>query len=185
MQTRFRICFFFISIGILTGACAPTQTRPPLSTPEIAPSGIIKSQEADLFYKVIGSGTPIFVLHGGPGMDHKYFLPHLENLGNTFQFIFFDQRICGKSSWDLDSTSINMSSFVKDIEAVRKHFQLEKINLLGHSWGGLLAMWYATQQLPLLPSKKFRNIFKDHTSAFLKTPDTSPLSRVKQLLKKV
>ena len=106
-------------------------------------SGLIEINDSQLFVKSIGEGEPIIVLHGGPGMEHGYFLPHLEMLADKYQLIFYDQRACGRSSFEVDSTSMSMTGFVADIEGIRNHFGLEKINLMGHSWGGLLAMWYA------------------------------------------
>ena len=109
----------------------------------IASEGFIALPQTQLYYQTAGKGEPIIILHGGPGMDHSYLLPQMEILKKDHQLIFFDQRTCGKSSFEMDSSLISMAQFVEDIEAVRKHFQLEKVNLMGHSWGGLLAMWYA------------------------------------------
>lgn len=106
-------------------------------------SGTIEHQGASIYYRSIGKGEPILLLHGGPGMDHSYFLPHMDELADTYQLIYFDQRAAGKSSYDLDSSQMSMEIMVEDIEAIRQHFSLDKINLMGHSWGGLLAMWYA------------------------------------------
>ncbi|MEM6801476.1 MAG: alpha/beta fold hydrolase [Bacteroidota bacterium] len=108
-------------------------------------TGYLEHAGAQLFYKSIGTGEALIFLHGGPGMSHDYFLPHMEMLAEQFQLIFFDQRAAGKSSFALDSTNMSMDQMVDDIEAIRKYFNLEKINLLGHSWGGLLAMWYANR----------------------------------------
>ena len=81
------------------------------------------------------SKEPLVIVHGGPVMDHSYLLPHLLTLAEDYQLIFYDQRACGRSSLAVDSASMNLDGFVEDIE-------LEKINLLGHSWGGLLATKY-------------------------------------------
>ncbi len=96
-----------------------------------------------LYYKIIGRGEPIVVLHGGPGMDHSYFLPHMERLAKNYKLIFFDQRASGRSSAPKDSSGITLENFVADIEGIRTAFGLEKMNLMAHSWGGLLAMQYA------------------------------------------
>jgi len=131
------------SLLILSFSCnIPSQDQAIPSN--LSKTGYISNNGAEIYYKTIGSGIPIVVLHGGPGMEHTYFLPHLNQFTDTYQFIFFDQRISGKSSWLVDSSLISMEAFTSDIEAIRKHFNLKKINLLGHSWGGLLAMWYAT-----------------------------------------
>ncbi len=110
--------------------------------PEVT-TGFIDTKGATLFFKTMGTGDPIVVLHGGPGFDHRQFLPYIWELAEGHQVILYDQRGTGLSESAVDSASINIDTFVADIEAVRNHFGLDRINLLGHSWGGILAMYYA------------------------------------------
>ena len=111
--------------------------------PKLAPEGMLTVNGVDLFYKKMGGGEPLIVLHGGPGLDHSYFLPQLGDLANEFQLIFYDQRLSGKSQADIDTNAISLENFIQDIEGIRTSLGLNKINLLGHSWGGFLAMHYA------------------------------------------
>ncbi|MCP4547517.1 MAG: alpha/beta fold hydrolase [bacterium] len=111
----------------------------------IPTDGYVEVDGARLYYKAIGSGEPIVVLHGGPGFDHQTFLPDLELLAEHNRVIFYDQRGSGLSEGPVDSVSITIENFIADIEAIRKHFNIEKLNLLGHSWGGILAMHYAVE----------------------------------------
>lgn len=104
---------------------------------------LVSINGTELFCKVMGVGEPIVIIHGGPGLNHQYFLPHLETLAEDYTLVFYDQRASGRSSADLDSSGISLDLFLSDIEEIRKHFKIEKMNLLGHSWGGLLAMNYA------------------------------------------
>ncbi|MCH8954026.1 alpha/beta fold hydrolase [candidate division KSB1 bacterium] len=104
--------------------------------------GLREINGTQLYTKVMGEGEPIVILHGGPGMDHTYFLPQMAELAETHKLIFFDQRVSGRSSLDVDSSAITMRHFIDDIEEIRKTFNLGKMNLMGHSWGGLLAMFY-------------------------------------------
>jgi proline iminopeptidase len=99
----------------------------------------------ELYYKTIGEGTPIVILHGGPGLDHSYFLPQMAQLARHYKLIFFDQRASGRSSNLVDTSAITMTNFVEDVEGIRKAFKLKKMNLFGHSWGGLVAMFYAVK----------------------------------------
>ena len=94
-----------------------------------------------LYYKIIGTGEPILIVHGGPGMDHSYFLPQMSVLAKHYRLIFFDQRDHGRSLTP-DSAGMRMDLFIEDIEALRKEFNLGTMNLMGHSWGGLVAAWY-------------------------------------------
>ncbi|GHE59928.1 alpha/beta fold hydrolase [Roseivirga thermotolerans] len=98
---------------------------------------------SDVYYKTMGSGDPLLVIHGGPVLDHSYFLPHLEELAKDYRLIFYDQRACGKSSLSIDSATMNLNGFVDDIEQIRTKLGHEKLHIMGHSWGGLLAMKYA------------------------------------------
>ena len=96
-----------------------------------------------IFCKSIGTGIPLVILHGGPGLDHSYLLPQMEKLADTYELIFFDQRGCGKSSIRLDSSAMTLDALIEDIDRVRDAYNLNTMNLMGHSWGGLLAMFYA------------------------------------------
>ena len=98
-----------------------------------------------LYVREIGSGTPIVVLHGGPDFNHNYLLPELDDLANTFRLIYYDQRGRGKSSANVSADDVTIESEVDDLERLREHFGLDELSLLGHSWGGLLAMEYATR----------------------------------------
>jgi len=105
--------------------------------------GLRKINGTKLYIKTMGHGEPIVLVHGGPGLNHSYFLPQFKELAKHYKLIFYDQRGCGKSSANVDTNSITMENFVKDLEGIRKVFGLKKMNLLGHSWGALVAMKYA------------------------------------------
>lgn len=98
-----------------------------------------------LYYRMIGEGVPVVMVHGGPGLDHTYFLPQMTRVGSGYKLIFYDQRATGRSSLDVDTNSMTMDNFVEDLEGMRKALKLDKMNLMGHSWGGLVAMFYAVK----------------------------------------
>jgi proline iminopeptidase len=97
----------------------------------------------ELYYKIMGSGEPIMIVHGGPVLEHGYLFPFLKPLAQDYQLIFFDQRLSGRSSADVDSSEVRLDEFVDDIESLRDSLNLDSIHLMAHSWGGLLAMKYA------------------------------------------
>lgn len=105
--------------------------------------GLAEVNGTELYYKIIGEGEPIVILHGGPGMDHNHLFASVGKLSSDLQVIFYDQRGTGNSSGEIDSAKINTATFVEDLEAIRKVFDLGKMNLMGMSWGGMLAMQYA------------------------------------------
>jgi proline iminopeptidase len=98
---------------------------------------------AKLFCRTFGKGAPILVIHGGPGLTQNYLLPQMAKLAQNNRVIFYDQRACGRSIGEPDIASINLKTYLEDIEAIRKHFGLKKMIVLGHSWGGFLGFQYA------------------------------------------
>jgi len=101
------------------------------------------------WYQVVGelpatSGKlPLLVLHGGPGFPHDYLedLSRLVDDGRTV--VFYDQIGCGKSDHPDDSALWVIDTFVEEVAAVRDALGLDQVHLLGHSWGGWLALEYA------------------------------------------
>ena len=103
--------------------------------------GVREINGTKLFVKVFGSGEPLLVVHGGPGLNHTYFLPHLESLSKNYTIILYDGRACGRSA--IPSTdSLGLKFLVDDIDAIRKELGYEKINILGHSWGAIPVVRY-------------------------------------------
>src|SRR5690606_4584656 len=95
-----------------------------------------------LFINIIGYGEPIIFLHGGPGSEHRFFLPHILPLAKHFQLILYDQRGCGSSD-PLPGNNYSIEEEINTLESLRKELQLEKINIFGESWGSMLALSYA------------------------------------------
>jgi len=148
----------FLLLAALT-ACSPvapspstaitTVTASPASTAAPAPSptpvtGLQAVNGTQLYYAVIGQGAPLFVLHGSSG-SHRYFLPYLEPLSNGFQLVFYDQRGTGLSDGHIDLAALTIGQFVEDLEALRVSLGFEKISLMGHSRGALIALAYAAK----------------------------------------
>src|SRR5215207_8147541 len=101
---------------------------------------------AALYYYVYGNGEPLILLSGGPGgtghhMDHM-----INDLHKHYQIILFDQRGTGRS-WTkpFDSTTINLPQAVEDLDLLRKKLRVSKLNLLGRSWGSILAAAYISK----------------------------------------
>jgi proline iminopeptidase len=107
--------------------------------------GYVRTDRAQLYYRTVGEGWPIIVLHGGPDFDHHYLLPEMDRLGDSFRLIYYDQRGRGRSAGALETNEVSIASEMEDLESVRRHFGLGSAAVLGHSWGGVLAMEYATR----------------------------------------
>ena len=107
--------------------------------------GFVEGAGARIYFKTMGRGVPLLLLHGGPGADHSDFLPALEPLARRHQLVLIDERGSGRSQRLGDPASYTLALMVKDIECLRKHLQLEEWLVLGHSFGGILAQAYAVR----------------------------------------
>jgi proline iminopeptidase len=83
------------------------------------------------------------VMHGGLGLDHTYFRPWLDTLGNQSQIIYYDHRGNGRSARPENFDDITHGIWTSDADALRERLGFEKIILFGHSYGGYLAQEYA------------------------------------------
>lgn len=110
---------------------------------QAARQGMLSLEDASLFYEIVGTGEPIVVVHGGPGLDHEYLQPGLDALGTRNTLIYYDQRGTGRSSAPMDESAISFDVFVDDIDALREALGYERVSVLGHSFGSLIALEYA------------------------------------------
>ncbi len=110
-----------------------------------AQEGYFPAPGAQLYFRAIGDGTPLVILHGGPDFSHSYLLPELDRLSIRFRLLYYDQRGRGRSSGAIAPEDVTIESEVDDIDRLRDYFGFGSIALLGHSWGVLLALEYATR----------------------------------------
>jgi len=141
--------------------------------------GVMSLEDARIAYEVLGAGDPIFVVHGGPGLDHAYLRPGLDALGSHAEVVYWDQRGTGDSEAMLDSTTISWDAFLGDMDRLRQMLGYERVAVLGHSFGGLLALDYArrypehTRAVILLNSTEPGRRWADETRAALRNARTS------------
>jgi proline iminopeptidase len=140
-----RTSVLLLVLLMIAALSAAACRSPDVSTSKaITPAeGLKDINGTQLYYKAMGKGEPLFVLHGGPGGSHRYFLPHMEQLADQYQLVFYDQRGTGLSNGRLDLKAISIDQFVEDLEALRVAFGFDKISLIGHSWGAVIALFYA------------------------------------------
>ena len=107
--------------------------------------GYISFKGYKIFYRIFGKASsqkhPLLILHGGPGSMHNYLLG-LSGLAGERQIIFYDQLGCGKSDIPTDKSIYHIPLFVEELATIRKALKLSKVHILGHSWGGMLAIEY-------------------------------------------
>lgn len=96
-----------------------------------------------IWYRVSGAGggTPLILLHGGPGLSSFYLKP-FERLGDDRPVVRYDQLGSGKSDPLADTTRYTIDHFVRELEALRAHLGYPRVHLLGHSWGTIVAVEY-------------------------------------------
>lgn len=126
--------------GILIGTLST-------GTPAAAAEGFVPIEQGRLYYVDEGSkgSVPLIVINGGPGFSHTYMTasPVWADLAKNRRVILYDQRGTGKSSSSLPSARNTLELQAHDLEALRKHLEAEKIDIIGHSFGGLVGMRYA------------------------------------------
>jgi proline iminopeptidase len=112
-------------------------------------TGLIETPDVDLSYESYGSSgvaVPVIVANGGPGLSHVYMIQNdvWKRLSKRRQIVFYDQRGTGKSSRLTAGAAQDLDAQVVDLDAVRAKFGFEKFALVGDSYGGILAMAYAS-----------------------------------------
>ena len=133
--------FLALSVWLpFANARLSAQSVPPVYSQQ---EGFVDAHGVLIYYLALGNGSPLVVVHGGPGADHTYFLPYLLPLARTHRLIFIDERGSGRSQRLQDTSLYTVENMVEDVEDVRVALNLGKISLLGHSYGGVLAQAYA------------------------------------------
>ncbi|MBE9389824.1 proline iminopeptidase [Vagococcus salmoninarum] len=104
------------------------------------------------YYRIIGDLSspkiPLLLLHGGPGSSHNYFelLDSLAAEGRPL--IMYDQLGCGLSATDSRPDLWHADTWLNELIALRQHLDLDKLHLLGQSWGGMMAIQYLCDYQP-------------------------------------
>ena len=88
-----------------------------------------------------GSGTPVVLLHGGPGAA-SYYLKPLETLGDERPVVRYDQLGAGHSDQATDTSRFTIAHYVAELDSLRSALGIEKMHVLGHSWGSILGFEY-------------------------------------------
>ena len=117
------------------------------------------NDEISLYYFTKGKGEKVLVIHGGPGYPFNQAWKGLDNLTSNYEFYYYHQRGCGKSTRPFDkfessnfyknskflNKKLGLPAQIADIEQIRRKLGQDKITLIGHSFGGFLATLYAIE----------------------------------------
>ena len=114
--------------------------------------GHIPFRDFNTWFRIVGDGEepgklPLLTLHGGPGAPHDY-LDSLEAMASTGRrVIFYDQLGCGNSGLPQPAPDLwTISLYLEEVDTVRRFLGLDRVHVLGQSWGGMLGMEYALTQ---------------------------------------
>jgi proline iminopeptidase len=137
----------------LLAACAKEESKPAAAPPAgsattasaaLGPGeGWLQVRGGRIWYRVsgTGNGTPMVLLHGGPGAG-SYYLKPFEEIGDDRPVVRYDQLGAGKSDRLTDTTLMTIPRFVEELDSLRRALKIEKWFLNGQSWGTVLALEY-------------------------------------------
>ena len=134
-------------LALVLAACSDAPKSSPARGPALsglqAKEGYLAVPDGRVWYRITGTGTkaPVILLHGGPGYS-SFYLKALDSLGLDRPTIRYDQLGAGKSSRVTDTLLITIPHFVAELDSVRRALGANRVYLLGHSWGTILAVEY-------------------------------------------
>jgi proline iminopeptidase len=155
--------------------------------------GAVARGSFTLHYKTVGAGRPLVLLSGGPGFDVDYLMPLAQELSRSYQCILLEQRGTGRSQPSaLTPENINVAAMVEDVEALRDSVKVDRLVVLGHSWGGILGMAYAAahpdhvESLVLVASggmdSSFAPVFLDNIVVRATTNERQKMRQIEEAL---
>ncbi len=114
-----------------------------------------KIRDTEIYFDIEGLGLVVegnslrerpvaFIIHGGPGADHTSYKPTFSHLTKTLQLVYFDHRGQGRSARG-DKATYTLDNNVEDMEGLRQYLGLDKIVVIGTSYGGMVALSYAVR----------------------------------------
>jgi pimeloyl-ACP methyl ester carboxylesterase len=146
MRNRFLTFLVVGSLIFLLLACSKGTSMTPKES--AVQEMNVQTPEVTLYVRVAGnlqSGNVLIAINGGPGLSSHYMLGLEDLASENFAVVTYDQRGVSRSSAPpMEPSNYTLAKYVDDLEAVRKAVGGEKVHLFGHSWGGLVAMHYAT-----------------------------------------
>jgi proline iminopeptidase len=144
-----RLCevISLLKLSHFVALLAVAVTLPAQSVPHV--SGVVHTEAVDIGYESFGAQSgalSVIAVNGGPGLSHAYMMMNdmWQQIALHRMVVFYDQRGTGASQHVQKGASQDMDAQVADLEAVRAHLGLEKVALVGDSYGGMLVMAYAT-----------------------------------------
>ena len=126
---------WFVVLAAVSLACTVPTVPPPKE-------GFVDVIGGRIWYQTMGSGdeTPLLVIHGGPGARSCGYLASLAQLAESRPVIVYDQLGSGRSDRPSDTALWSVPRFVDEVSKLREALDLDELHILGHSWGGSVAV---------------------------------------------
>jgi proline iminopeptidase len=145
----------------------------------------------ELYHFSRGGGEPVLVIHGGPGVPFQASWSGLDRTAG-YEFIYYHQRGCGRSTVPIDRFSsgnwyanaveldrkLGMAAQLADIERIRRILGVEKLSIIGHSYGGFLAALYAME----FPDRVGKLVLVSPASVLTMPPDGDGMDVIRAYL---
>ena len=132
-----------VIMRVFAPMCAAAQNKPAVRA-TVREGYVTTSDSARLFYRVMGQrGDTLIAIHGGPGVDLESIAGDFAPLAGRHVVIFYDQRGAGRSELPKDTSRLFVKRQIADLDEVRRHFGVQHVTLVAHSYGPLLAASYA------------------------------------------
>ena len=146
MKLRIVVLFTLLTMFLGLMACgSKSEVNPPVVEEPNVQELMVPADDVTLYARIAGNpkaGNVLIAINGGPGQSSRYMVS-LEQLASTeLAVVTYDQRGTGRST--KPSGGYTLMKYIADLEAVRKAVGTEMVHILGHSWGGIVAMRYAT-----------------------------------------
>lgn len=126
------------------GTAADSTALAAAATPALGPGeAMLAVPGGRIWYKVsgTGTGTPMFLIHGGPGMG-SFYMKSMEALGDDRPVVRYDQLGTGKSDRMTDTALMKIPRYVEELDSLRRALKYDKVVLNGNSWGTIVAIEY-------------------------------------------
>jgi proline iminopeptidase len=137
MNTKISLLVLLLSVGLglLSLSCSHPDVR----------LGTGDGEGVRLSYRTIGRGSPLVVIHDGPGFEKSLMYGGFDPLASDLRVIYYDQRGCGKSEPMSPVMPSTVAANVEDLEALRRYFRLPQMSIAAHGWGAVIAIEYANK----------------------------------------
>jgi proline iminopeptidase len=146
-RLRYQTIALLNTITLLCLCSSSTQAQSKTSTDTISAElhgRYLQVNKARIWVELEGKGRPLFLLAGGPGSSHAY-MHQFSRLKEEHLLVYLDSYGRGRSDTALQVSEYGLNRDVEDMEGVRKALGFDKIDVLGHSYGGVLAQAYAVK----------------------------------------